>query len=483
MRKIVFVCGVVLGLAGGTAGAAGKKEAFFEFKGKTYSASELPLEIQTHVFEVEKEYYDRLNQLVEAAAMETYFATEAKKKNRSAEEIEKEMLISKTPTDDEVKAWYEKNKDKISQPLDKVKPNIVQMLMAEKQKEKRNEILAKVKGIKGPSAFANLSKPPKKPTATDKVVLAKVDPSVPLYKFMGKTYKAGDLSSAMQQGLFDLQHDRYERLRQMADSASIDFFLDGEAQAKKKTKADLEKELLGTNPPTDAEIKAWYDQNKERVPYPFDKVKDQIGQFLTAQKKKEKRDQLLAMVKKDFATKLVIAEPQAPHMKIAVDGFASKGNPSGPVTMVEFADYRCGHCKHAAKIVDKVVEAYKDKVRFVFIDFPLQAAGVSTAVAEGGVCAREQDKYWDYHDKAFERENLSEESPFELAKELKLNDAKFKECMASEKTKSLIKRGRAEGEKIGLSGTPTIYVNGKRVNGYQEELLIAAIKEGLEQKK
>ncbi len=102
-------------------------------------------------------------------------------------------------------------------------------------------------------------------------------------------------------------------------------------------------------------------------------------------------------------------------------------------------------------------------------------------MAEGGVCAKEQGKYWEYHDLAFSKKNLADDSHLEVAKELKLDEEKYKACMAGKKPKEIVKIGRDQGEKIGLTGTPTLFVNGKKISGYQEDIVKKAIDSALTQ--
>jgi protein-disulfide isomerase len=65
------------------------------------------------------------------------------------------------------------------------------------------------------------------------------------------------------------------------------------------------------------------------------------------------------------------------------------------VTIVEFADYQCPHCKIAAESLKKVTEKFKGKVRLVFMDYPINPSGISRAVAEASHCALEQGKFWE----------------------------------------------------------------------------------------
>jgi protein-disulfide isomerase len=153
-------------------------------------------------------------------------------------------------------------------------------------------------------------------------------------------------------------------------------------------------------------------------------------------------------------------------LQIQTEGFPRKGKDDAKVTIVEFADYQCPHCKIAAESLKKVSEKFKNKVRLVYIDYPINPSGVSRAVAEASHCADEQGKFWDFHYKAFEsQDKLDKESPLKLAKDVKLDEAKFKACMDLAKGKAMVDKAFAEGSRIGVGGTPYLVINGRRYLG------------------
>lgn len=471
VASLIFIYSTVV-----RAAAKDKDVKLFEYKGKVFSAADLPKEEQSMFYEVEREFYREATAIIEGAVIKQYFTNEAAKGKKTIEQLETETFTVADPSEDEKKAWYEQNKTKVNESYEKVKEQIKQFLVAQKRKEKKDQLLAKIKGQKG-SNFEIMIKEPRDPKATTGKGTLSVVLSSTLFKFGGKSYRTADLAPALQQNFFDIKSERYERLKYVIESSAVKLYIEEEAKTKNKSTADMETELLGAVQPTDAEIQTWYDQNKAKVNYPLDKVKGQISQFLASQRKKEKHDKLLAEIKGKVGYKVLAEEPEAPTLPIDVSGFPTKGNTKTKVTMVEFADYQCGHCQHASEIIKNVLDQYKDKVRFVYIDFPLRGlAGLSAVLAEGGVCAAEQGKYWEYHDLAFKRQDLKEDGATVLAKELKLDEAKFQACLTSPKPKQVVKKGRDEGEKLAITGTPAIFINGKRITGYNEDV----IKKGLD---
>jgi protein-disulfide isomerase len=304
-----------------------------------------------------------------------------------------------------------------------------------------------------------------------------------LFKFKGKAYKTSDLSPALQQAMFDVEKEHYDRMNQIADNAILDIYLNEEAAKQKKTREQIEAELFAVPTPSDADVKTWYEANKARVPYPLEKIQDEVKKLLTEQKAQEKKMALLTSVKQAGKSSLSVKEPVSPIAKIATDGRPAKGNPNAKVVLVEFADYQCPHCKAAEPGVRSVMTKYQDKAKLVFMDFPINPSGISKTVAEGSFCALEQNKYWEYHVMAYDKQDtLTNDSPMALAKELKLDEAAFKTCLGSERPKKFVEEAKNEGKRLGIGGTPTFFLNGKKLNGgHGEEQLTEAIEKALKQ--
>jgi protein-disulfide isomerase len=289
-----------------------------------------------------------------------------------------------------------------------------------------------------------------------------------IFSLGGKSYEMKDLTPAQQQQMFEIQYESYEKSKQAVDGLVLDTYLSEEAAKQKKTKEEVGNKLFDVKEATDKEIKHWYDENKGRIPpnYQFDQIKGEISKIVKQERVKAKRDEVLEKLKKDKKFSLALAKPSAPKVDVKFEGFPSKGKDDAKVTIVEFADYQCPHCKEAVDGFKKITEKMKNKVKFYYIDFPINPSGVSRIVAEGSHCATEQSKFWEYHYKAFEGQAaLDKDSPTKLAKELKLDEAKFKACMDANKGKALVEKGRTEGERIGVSGTPYIVINGERYLG------------------
>lgn len=95
------------------------------------------------------------------------------------------------------------------------------------------------------------------------------------------------------------------------------------------------------------------------------------------------------------------------------------------------------------------------KMKYVFMDFPLPMHGQAMKASEAALCAGDQDKFWEMHDRLFANQNaLSPEALSKHAEALRLDTTQFKECLDSGKHAAQIKAAMAEGQKAGITGTP-----------------------------
>lgn len=303
-----------------------------------------------------------------------------------------------------------------------------------------------------------------------------------MFQFNGKTYKDTDLDVKYQLQAFEAEFEAYKNKERVVDEAILDLHFSELAKKKNKSVDDVKKEAFNVSEPSEADLKKFYEENKARIPYPYDQVKGELANFVKQQKMAESRDKVLAKVKKENKFALMMKEPVAPEVKLNTDGFITRGNPNAKVTLVEFADFKCPHCREASKGFKAIYKKYDKTVKFVYIDFPI-GADLSMSVMSGAYCANKQNKYWEYHEMAFENQpKLSLKSAEEFGEKLKLDMTKYKQCLATPEAKSLAEKGKAEGERVGVTGTPTIYINGRRaLIGHTEEALSSALDKALKE--
>ena len=159
-----------------------------------------------------------------------------------------------------------------------------------------------------------------------------------------------------------------------------------------------------------------------------------------------------------------------PFAEIADDD-AVKGSLSAPITIVEFSDFECSFCEtFFSQTLSDLETKYIDtgKVRFIYRDFPLEFHTNAQKAAEAAECAGEQGKYYEMHDKIFENQNaIGVNNLKTYAKQIGLDEGEFDVCLDSGAMAQEVAKDFSDGQKLGVSGTPTFFVNGTKLVGAQ----------------
>jgi protein-disulfide isomerase len=172
----------------------------------------------------------------------------------------------------------------------------------------------------------------------------------------------------------------------------------------------------------------------------------------------------------------------ANRAKVHVDGNPSKGPSDARVTLVEFSDFECPHCRELYEAL-KTVETQFPQVRVVYKDFPLTSIHPwAQTAAIGGRCAYEQNPqaFWKMHDAIFDNQDvLSAENVWDklvgFAKDSGLDADTFKACLSSPDAEKAVNANHADGVALEVNSTPTVFVNGRPIVGGDTESLVRII--------
>lgn len=149
----------------------------------------------------------------------------------------------------------------------------------------------------------------------------------------------------------------------------------------------------------------------------------------------------------------------------------SFGDPNASVVIREYSDFQCPYCqKFTNEVMPKLRAALPEGVRFEFHQFPLESIHPNArAAAEASECAGRQGQFWAFHDDLFANRGwVNQPNPnpafLAVAGKLKLDAPKFSACLAARDGKAAVDAGLAEGEDVGVNGTPSVFVNGFQVS-------------------
>jgi protein-disulfide isomerase len=158
-----------------------------------------------------------------------------------------------------------------------------------------------------------------------------------------------------------------------------------------------------------------------------------------------------------------------------------KGNTNAKITLVEFADYECPHCKRFQPVLRQILDEFHGEVKLYFKHYPLPHHTTARLAAEAAVAAQKQGKFWPYEEKLWaNQDNLTPAELEKYAKETGLDLAKFRQDIESPVTKARVQKDRADGSTVGISSTPTLFINGREYSDPRDtESLREWIKEEL----
>ena len=250
-------------------------------------------------------------------------------------------------------------------------------------------------------------------------------------------------------------------LESSLDQAIQERLLETEAAARGVAKEAVLAELKPAAV-TDAEVDAFYEQNKAQIPRPKEQVAAQIKSYLEQQGGQKAQQDFYGKLKDKYKVEYKM-EPI--RVEVAATG-PTRGPANAPVTIVEFSDFQCPFCSRLIPTMKQVEEKYGDKVRVVFRQFPLSFHQNAQKAAEASLCASDQGKFWEMHDAMFANQNSLEVAQLKAkAAELGLKAEEFNSCVDSGKHAAAIQADMKDGSAAGVSGTPAIFINGRFING------------------
>ena len=182
-------------------------------------------------------------------------------------------------------------------------------------------------------------------------------------------------------------------------------------------------------------------------------------------------------------SELQIAAPAAPAPKptarpgrpdpsrrysVSTKGSPSKGNPDAEIAVVEFSDFQCPFCGRVTPTLKQIEREYGDRVRIVFKHLPLRMHSKAPAAHAAAEAAHRQGKFWEMHDLIFANQReMSEAKYLEYAEQIGLDMDRFNRDVAAADVKAKVDADAAEASKLGVTGTPGFFVNGRFLSGAQ----------------
>ncbi len=281
----------------------------------------------------------------------------------------------------------------------------------------------------------------------------------------GTTVTQGQLDKDKADTLFNARRTYYTTERKALESLIDQMLLEMQARKEHVTVDELIERHVTSQikkDPTDDQLQIFYDSLE--TDQPFSAVRGEILRQLRQIRISKARAAYIKSLREQAKISVMLPEPRA---EVALDGKALRGPENAPVRVVEFADYQCPYCRELEPQLERLKSEFGDKVAFAFMDFPLPMHAHAQQLAEAADCAGAQGKFWEYHDFLFKdlKEPFDASALKEEAKTLNLDTARFDSCLDSSGEAAKIKKDMAQGKNLGITGTPTVYINGRFESG------------------
>jgi len=250
-----------------------------------------------------------------------------------------------------------------------------------------------------------------------------------------------------------------EALNQLID----DYLLEEKARVEGLTVADLIKRDIESKiqDPTEDQLRVYYEGVGTDEPYTA--VREKILVYIHQRRVSAARAEYLRLLREQAG---VLVSLGAPTADVAIAGAPLQGAKEAPVKIIEFADYECPYCQQIHPLLKKLEQQFDGRVALAFKDFPLPMHPRAAKAAEAARCAGAQGQFWELHDMLFEHPTHLEVPQLkEYAQTLHLDMAKFDKCLESGEQTAAVQKDFAEAQRLGLSGTPSFFVNGHFFSG------------------
>lgn len=421
--------------------ASAQQDVLAVVNGQNLTVKNLSPEAQKIYTELPTSIAETRTNLLSQMIAEMLYEMEAKAKNQSIEQL-LEAVKAKIPmpTDAQIQAVYDANKSAVGdKSVAEVRPQIVAFLQREPEQKAFQSYVEFLRQKYKVAVGKDVNAPSLKPLDT-------------LVTIGTKTISAQTFEQKNQVALYEFRADAYDRIKSDLEDAVFSDLLAVEAKAASIAPSDLIAR----------------------------EVTDKMREFSDEERynlQNALKNRLYAKYKVSFLLK----EPAPVIQNISIDDDPAQGKTDAPVTVVMFSDFQCPACAAAHPALKRVLAEYAGKVRFVVRDFPLTTIHENAfQAALAANAANRQGKFFEYADILYlNQTRLDRDSLIKYAADLGLNPKQFELDLKDEKFAAEVRKDMADGQSYGISGTPTIYVNGIKIRQLTPENFRGAIEKAL----
>jgi protein-disulfide isomerase len=437
-RFSALICSAIFSIAAIFAiFAQGRPEILATSRIRAFTTNDLSPEIRDAYLNQRRDGLRLRESLLSQMLAEKLLDLEAKSTGSSAEEIvENVRKSSPRPTDRQINEFYKANEKQLGgMSFEESREQISEFLAAQMEQKKIGELVDRLRQKYRAVVLKDINSPTLKPAD----VIARIGTTpVTLAEFNAK----------FRVFLNDDLHYRFEDVR-----------------------ADLIATILGTLIEKEAE-----ETGTDASGFIAREITDKMRDFSDGEREgleSSLKNRLFAK----YGVKILLKEPPIIRQEISTDNCPSTGPASAPVTIVMFSDFECPACAAMHPTLTRVLQEYKGKVRLAVRNFPLVDRHPNAIeAAKAAAAAAEQGKFFEYTEILYRNQSqLDRDSLLSYASQLGLNIEKFRADMAAGTTLSRIQKDISDGDRYGVTSTPSIFVNGAKLHRLSAEALRRAI--------
>jgi len=378
------------------------------------------------------------------------------------------------PTDEEIQAIYNANRAQFgSSDLTAARAQIVAYLRRESVAKLATDLAARLRKRFVVVMGVNVNSP----NLTRTVTLATV---------AGRVISAGPILERLKPIVYDLRFRVYEAIESSVQRLINDLLVIDEATRRGIDPNTIIRQEITEKlrPPTEDDVVKFFEENKAHITGDLTAARASIVSYLAQLEQTKLENALNERLRKGANIRILLHEPESPVIAVSTDDDPSRGPVTAPAIVVVFTDFQCPGCAANHPIIDEVTKSYGSKVRLVVRDFPLDIHENARKAAEAANAAFAQGKFFEYIELLFKNQKTLDVSSLKkYATDIGLDRVRFDRELDSGAFEREVDHDVIDGVEYGIPGTPTVFVNGVRVNRLSAETLRAAIDRALAQKK
>jgi protein-disulfide isomerase len=279
----------------------------------------------------------------------------------------------------------------------------------------------------------------------------------------GDKITRGELQQKNGGRLLQPSQDLYQAEQRALDELVGQRLLEIEAQRQNLTVDELVKRDITSKvqDPTEEQLRVVYEVSNAGN-QPFESVRDKLRDYVRSARTARAQVAYMEALRTKSDVLILLAPPRT---EVAAGDAPRSGRANAPVQLVEFADYECAYCIKVQPTLQKLLDEFGGRVSLVFKNLPLPMHSHAQKAAEAALCAAAQNEFWGYHDRLFSATQLDVPALKQFASELKLDNTRFNLCLDSGAQATAVQKDAAEAQKLGISATPSFFLNGRFFTG------------------